>query len=53
MRTIKCKFCKWSKESGRWESHCNNRNSAYYGDECIEKDRVEPSECEDKEELGE
>ena len=46
---MKCKYCKSYKIGKVWQSECANENCEYYGEECIEKDRLEPSECDYKE----
>jgi len=46
----KCKYLKWYRfKGGQWQSECSNTECEYYGEECVEKDRCEPSECEYKE----
>ena len=45
----KCKYCIWHKLNGYWQSECVNTACEYYGDECIETDKYEPSECDNKE----
>ena len=45
----KCKYCRWYKVNGHWESECSNKNCEYYGEHCVEKDPKEPSECDYKE----
>ena len=54
MRRTKCKYCKWHKENGVWESTYTNQNSYdYNGGECVEEDKKEPIECDDKVEKDE
>ena len=44
-----CKFCKWYKIGNAWLSMCMNANSEWSECSCIEADRREPQECNDKE----
>lgn len=49
MASDKCKYCVWYKIDNVWVSICNNPNSIYEGDECIEKIGAESEPCDDKE----
>lgn len=54
MRRTKCKYCKCHKGEWGWESTCTNPNSYdYNGGECVEQDKKEPIECNDKVEKDE
>lgn len=45
----KCKFCTVYQVGGVWTSICNNENSNFCGDECVEKVSTKSKDCEDKE----
>lgn len=44
-----CKYCKNHRLDGYWKSECTNEDCEFWGGECVEKDKLEPSECEYKE----
>lgn len=45
---IRCAYCKWERGNLSPISECANENSFWFGDECVEQDRMEPRECDYK-----